>query len=141
MANTLACVDWGWHVSLGQEVKRLREAQNLSLSDLARLSGVAKGYLSEIENELAPRPSADTLFKLASALGVSAVELRGDPPASASSQQLDIPESLRIFARRDHLPASEVRMLAGIKYRGRSPQTPDDWRYIYESIRLRTQGR
>jgi transcriptional regulator with XRE-family HTH domain len=129
-------------MSLGQEIKRHRDAQGLSLSDLARISGVAKGYLSEIENEQAPRPSADTVFKIASALGVSASELRGSGPISSQGeQQPEIPESLRVFAKRAHLPTSEIRMLAGIKYRGISPQTPEDWQYIYESIRLRTHGR
>ena len=32
-------------------------------------------------------------------------------------------------------------MLAGIRYRGKAPKTEEDWRFIYESTRLRVKGR
>lgn len=127
---------------VGSEIRRRREMQDLSLTDLARLSRVSKGYLSEIENNPAARPSAATLFKIASALGTSVGELLGRKGEGDSDRgELDIPEALREFAEEAKLPDAEVRMLAGIRYRGRSPTTVDDWRYIYESIRLRTEGR
>jgi len=113
----------------------------LSLSDLARLAGVSKGYLSEIESNPGARPSAATLFKIASALGTSVGELLGKSGPDSQPVNLDIPESLRRFAEEAKLPDAEVRMLAGIRYRGKAPRTVDDWRYIYESIRLRTEGR
>jgi transcriptional regulator with XRE-family HTH domain len=126
---------------VGQEIRRRREEQGLSLTDLARLAGVSKGYLSEIESNSAARPSAATLFKIASALGTSVGELLGKSGPDSQPVNLDIPESLRQFAEEAKLPDAEVRMLAGIRYRGKSPKTADDWRYIYESIRLRTEGR
>ena len=129
-------------MSIGEEIKRRRKEQGLSLTDLARLSGVSKGYLSEIEGNLTARPSAATLFKIASALGASVEELMGlEKSVNEEARQLTIPESLRQFAQEARLPDAEVRMLAGIRYRGRSPKTIDDWRYIYESIRLRTERR
>jgi len=126
---------------VGREIRRRREEQGLSLTDLARLAGVSKGYLSEIESNSAARPSAATLFKIASALGTSVGELLGKSGPDSQPVNLDIPESLRQFAEEAKLPDAEVRMLAGIRYRGKSPKTADDWRYIYESIRLRTEGR
>ena len=132
----------GHAVTVGDEIKRRRAEQELSLSDLARLSGVSKGYLSELEANVAPRPSAATLFKIAAALGTSMGELLGDEQRpSGAADTSAIPASLREFAEQARLPDAEVRMLAGIRYRGRSPKTEDDWRYIYESIRLRTEGR
>lgn len=128
-------------MSIGQQIKRRREEQGLSLTDLARLSGVSKGYLSEIEGNPAARPSAATLFKIASALGTSVGELLGKGGPDTQPADLDIPESLREFATEAALPDAEIRMLAGIRYRGKAPKTKDDWRYIYESIRLRTEGR
>lgn len=126
-------------MSIGQQIRRRREQQGLSLTDLARLSGVSKGYLSQIENNSSARPSALTLFKIASALGTSVGELLGKSGPDSQSIDLDIPESLQQFAEEAKLPDAEVRMLAGIRYRGKSPKTIDDWRYIYESIRLRTE--
>lgn len=127
---------------VGQEIKRRREEQGLSLTDLARLSSVSKGYLSEIESNPTARPSAATLFKIASALGTSVGELLGRRGNGDSERgDLEIPEGLRQFADEVRLPDAEIRMLAGIRYRGKPPKTADDWRYIYESIRLRTEGR
>lgn len=126
---------------IGQQIKRRREEQGLSLTDLARLAGVSKGYLSEMENNRSARPSAATLFKIASALGTSVGELLGKSGPDSQSVNFDIPESLRQFAEEANLPDAEIRMLAGIRYRGKQPKTADDWRYIYESIRLRTEGR
>jgi len=64
-------------MSIGQRIRRRREEQGLSFTDLARLSGVSKGYLSETENNSSARSSAATLFTIASALGASAGELLG----------------------------------------------------------------
>ena len=43
---------------LGQRVRALRLGQKLSLSEVARLSGVSKGYLSQVERSPTARPSA-----------------------------------------------------------------------------------
>lgn len=126
---------------IGQQIKRRREEQGLSLTDLARLAGISKGYLSEMENNPSARPSAATLFKIASALGTSVGELLGKSGPDSQSVNLDVPESLREFAEEANLPDADIRMLAGIRYRGKPPKTVGDWRYIYESIRLRTEGR
>ncbi|GAB3147294.1 XRE family transcriptional regulator [Microbacterium neimengense] len=53
--------------SVGVRLRRLREARGVSLSELARVSGVGKGTISELEND---RRGArlDTLFALTTAL-------------------------------------------------------------------------
>jgi transcriptional regulator with XRE-family HTH domain len=107
------------------------------------MAEVAKGYLSELEANTAPRPSATTLYKIATALGTSVSELLGKPRQAAESEQpFEIPDSLREYLaqRKEPIPEAEIRMLAGIRYRGKAPKTPEDWHYIYESIRLRTEG-
>ena len=55
---------------LGKTVQRLRKAYNLSLSELADQSGVAKSIISQIErNET--NPTLATIWRLAQALDVS----------------------------------------------------------------------
>ncbi|RXF72013.1 helix-turn-helix domain-containing protein [Hansschlegelia zhihuaiae] len=55
---------------LGKTVQRLRKAYNLSLSDLAEQSGVAKSIISQIErNET--NPTLATIWRLSQALDVS----------------------------------------------------------------------
>src|SRR3712207_5705903 len=55
---------------LGKTVQRLRKAYNLSLSELAEQSGVAKSIISQIErNET--NPTLATIWRLSQALDVS----------------------------------------------------------------------
>jgi transcriptional regulator with XRE-family HTH domain len=64
---------------LAANVRRLRIARQLSLSQLARATGTSKGTLSGIENGRA-NPTVDTLAALASALAVSVTELLDEQP-------------------------------------------------------------
>jgi len=52
-----------------EKIKELRTAKELSLSQLAAISGLSKGYLSKIENGV-KFPPITTLHRIASALGV-----------------------------------------------------------------------
>src|SRR4051812_13385544 len=55
---------------LGKTIQRLRKAYNLSLSELAEQSGVAKSIISQIErNET--NPTLATIWRLSQALDVS----------------------------------------------------------------------
>lgn len=63
-------------------LRRLRSQRGISLSELARGSGVAKGTLSRIEAGQG-NPTLETLWALADALGVSFGDLVGRPPEEA----------------------------------------------------------
>src|SRR5829696_7458066 len=56
--------------NMGKTIQRLRKAYNLSLSELAEQSGVAKSIISQIErNET--NPTLATIWRLSQALDVS----------------------------------------------------------------------
>lgn len=57
-------------LDLGRQVRRLRNKRELTLQDLADLTGLSKPNLSQIENNLVTPPIA-TLLKISSALGVA----------------------------------------------------------------------
>jgi transcriptional regulator with XRE-family HTH domain len=59
---------------LAANLRRLRIARHLSLSALARATGISKATLSGVENRRS-NPTVDTLAALAGALGVSLGEL------------------------------------------------------------------
>src|SRR5690242_21884246 len=64
---------------LAANLRRLRIARHLSLSELARATGASKATLSSIENGRA-NPTVDTLAGLAGALRISIAELLDELP-------------------------------------------------------------
>ena len=124
-------------MTLSEQIRKHRQNEGLSLTELARLSRVSKGYLSHLENDLhGPRPSADVLYRIATALGTSVHELLGK---QADNNLDDLPAELRAFASDENLPEEEIALLARIEYRGRRPRTVADWRFLYEAIKRSVQ--
>ncbi len=56
--------------SVGQEIKDLRRASNVTLSALSEATGLSKGYLSQIERGISS-PSIKALHSISRALGVN----------------------------------------------------------------------
>ena len=63
-------------VNIGERLRELREARNISMRALAARSGLSANALSMIERNRAS-PSVSTLYKLADALGVSITSFFG----------------------------------------------------------------
>jgi len=59
-------------------LKELRTEKNLTQHQLARMGGVSQAYISDLEANRA-NPTITVAIKLANALGVSLMELIGDP--------------------------------------------------------------
>jgi transcriptional regulator with XRE-family HTH domain len=59
-------------------LKEIRTEKNLSQGQLARMGGVSQAYISDLEANRA-NPTITVAIKLANALGVSLMELIGDP--------------------------------------------------------------
>jgi len=60
---------------VARNLRGLRVERSLSVSELARRSGVAKGTVSKLEAGQATNPTVETLWALADALGASLSEL------------------------------------------------------------------
>lgn len=65
--------------TVGANVRRLRLARGLSLVDLGRHAGLAKGTLTQLEAGRA-NPTIDTLHALSRALGATLGDLVSEPP-------------------------------------------------------------
>jgi transcriptional regulator with XRE-family HTH domain len=127
-------------VPLADQIRKYRTEQRLSLSELARRSKISKGYLCQLEKKpFGPRPSADILYRIAFALGISIGTLLEKQIAQINEELTDVPEGLRQFAYAEQLTEEEIRMLARIEYRGHRPRTTDDWKFLYEAIKRSTQ--
>lgn len=122
-------------MALADQIHRRRLEKKLSLTELANLAQVSKGYLSQLENNAdGPRPSADILYRIAFALETTVGELL-EKRSNMRDKPSPLPPGLREFAAHARLDQEEIQMLAQIKYKGDQPKTTDDWRFLYESIK------
>jgi transcriptional regulator with XRE-family HTH domain len=121
--------------TVGQRIAHYRKDAALTFSQLAKATGLSKSYLSELESGRgsAQKPSAETLYAIARALGVTMADLLGKPVLVQHDEEP--PESLLRFAKQQHLPQSDIRMLASIQFRGEKPKTPERWAFIYQAIK------
>jgi transcriptional regulator with XRE-family HTH domain len=55
---------------LGEDIRHLRKAKRLTLGQVASMTGLSSGFISQIENGQ-NRPSVTALFRISRALGVS----------------------------------------------------------------------
>jgi transcriptional regulator with XRE-family HTH domain len=56
---------------LGEKIRKLRKAKELTLEELAEQTDSSKGYIWELENRDTKKPSAEKLLKIAEVLGVT----------------------------------------------------------------------
>lgn len=67
-------------MTLGERLRSLRLAAELTQAELEQRTGIKREYLSKIENEKLDNPTLKTLQKLAKGLGVNPAALVTDNP-------------------------------------------------------------
>lgn len=126
--------------TIGGRIQRYRNEKRMSLSQLAREAGISKSYLWSLENpegEHQKRPSGETLYAIAQALGVTMSDLLGRKLIIQREHTVDA--SLEKFAQQEGLSQADIEMLASIQWRGDKPRTPERWEYIYRAIVMSRQ--
>lgn len=137
--------------AVGRRLTELRELTGKSLSALAEEAGIAKSYLLKLERGEVENPGLATLGEIAKTLNTTLSQLLGPPPSNAKRRttvredglgydQNTMPEGLKEFLallerRGEYVPADVKRSLAQIQFRGKRPQSPEDWRFIYEAVK------
>jgi transcriptional regulator with XRE-family HTH domain len=128
-------------MTVGERIKRLMEDRKMTLGDLHRQSGVAKGYLSELLREDAGsrrKPSAETLYAIGTVLGASVADLLGK--TRPSEEMASWPPGLEDYVNQSSVRPEDARMLASISARGRSPRTAEDWKAVHRVIEMYSQA-
>jgi DNA-binding XRE family transcriptional regulator len=70
---------------LAAQLRRLREEQGLSLTDVSERSGMTRAAISRLENGWNNNPTVDTLFRYAAAVGARlALSIALDAPPTGS---------------------------------------------------------
>lgn len=123
-------------IGLGQRIRERRLAVGMKQATLAHKAGIATSYLCQLETTEGASPSALVLYHLALALDTTIPYLLGLPPLPAARiDSRELPPSLARARTRYRLADDEVALLVGITYRGRRPQTEEDWFFLLCAIR------
>jgi len=123
---------------LGEKIKKRRNELKWSLNELAQKSRVSKAYLSQLETGESERPSAEVLYNIAIALGISIAELLGKKLEKTEERDKTVPKSLAQAAIEHKWSQDDIKMLLGVARRAekdKKPLTPDDWFILYETIK------
>jgi transcriptional regulator with XRE-family HTH domain len=79
-----------WPQISGCKIKTLRQSKRMTLDQLAEIAQSSKSYIWALENrEVPPQPSADKIFAIAAALGVTPEFLLTDRQADPDEAVVD----------------------------------------------------
>jgi transcriptional regulator with XRE-family HTH domain len=124
-------------MSLAENIKKFRNKKQLSQPELATRANVSKAYIYMLEAGETDNPRLDMLQKIADALDCTIGDLIGKGRMALKKEPIEIPEALLSFARKrkregDPLNEDDLVNLARIQFRGRRPQSEEDWAYLYQ---------
>lgn len=110
---------------LGRRLRKARETLGWSLADAAGRTGLSRAYISALEHGRSKRPGADALRRLEDVFGSLVTPLE---------RMENVPPELGAAARERRFSVGEVRQLAGLRVRGRTPQTKERWGFILDAL-------
>ena len=127
--------------NIGSTITALRTERGVSLSSLARDSGIAKSLLHRIENQNDANPELSTLKKIADALDVTVGDLlQNEVVKNARQMPAEMPGWLDILSRNLRKMGREpdkdlLEALYVIQNRkGKDAVTDEDWIYSYHTL-------
>ncbi len=111
-----------------ERVRFYRLNQGLSQDELAQQVGISRVYLSQIERGQATNLSWKIIDKLAEFLGIALL-----------SKNHNLPQSLLDFQKEYQIADADVEMLSTLQFRGKKPQSVDQWHMLYNIIKASSE--
>ena len=125
-------------MTIGQRIREKRHEQRLTLKELAERTGLSLTYLSDVERDRT-RPSMKTLMRIVEKLGMTTTDLMHGVEGLGELSDESLPAGLRDLSEdqewKPHLDEEWVRTLMRVDYRGKRPQTKEDWLHIFLTLR------
>jgi transcriptional regulator with XRE-family HTH domain len=121
--------------NIGEAIRRRREEANLSLSALAARAKVSKGYVWNLENRKSERPSGQTVYRIAEALGTTMSELLGQQLLTDTVAVDEMPPGLAELVEAQNLTERDAQMLSAINFRGQHPKDLTGWTLVWTAIK------
>ena len=92
--------------TFGTRLRRLREAKNMTLQQVADAVGCTKAYIWELEKKPGQRPTAERIQAIAKVLGVTMGDLMGEPVEEVPAAT---PDDVVFFREYVGMPEEEKR--------------------------------
>ena len=125
-------------MKLHDRLKEVRATRNLTLKELAELTGLSVSYLSDIERGRTT-PSLNTLQLLATALNMTVIDFLTGIDFAGETTSASLPPSLAELLEdeeyRGEITPEWVTLLSKIQLRGKRPQTKKDWLLLYLQLK------
>jgi len=109
---------------LGRRLRQVRERLGWSLAEVSKRTGLSRAYINALELGRGKRPGAEAVRRLEDVLG----------PLRPAVQPQDLPPGLGQLVLERNLPEAEARLLAGLRVRGKQPESLERWRFIYDAL-------
>ena len=118
-------------MSFGYALKKFREERGLSLREFGKLCGIDHAYVHRLEKEEKTSPSEDVLESFIRTLKLN--------PRRANLLRLLVGKRINenlveIFIEDEDRPLELIEPLAQMSFRGKRPETLDDWRKQAERL-------
>src|SRR5690348_8702847 len=125
-------------MTVGQRLRERRRELGMTLRHLADATDLSLTYLSDLERGRA-QPSLKTFRRIAWGLDISTADLMYGVDGLGSVTERALPAGLRHLQNDpywgDQLDDEWISSLLRIEYRGRRPQTKEEWLEVYLSLR------
>jgi transcriptional regulator with XRE-family HTH domain len=124
-------------MTIGQRIRERRHEQGLTLKELAERTGLSLTYLSDVERDRT-RPSMKTLVRISEKLGSTATDLMRSVEGLGELTEASLPAGLKDLINdpdwAPHVDEEWVRTLMRVDYRGKRPQTKQDWIHLFLTL-------
>ena len=117
-------------MQLSERLREVRQQRKLTLAQVTGQTGLARTYLSDLENEW-KRPTLDTLALLASSYGLSVMDLLSGVDFAGTASHAGLGPGLAVLVERGMIDEQTARDLNSFELRGARPQTEEEWYELY----------
>jgi transcriptional regulator with XRE-family HTH domain len=119
-------------MSFGYALRKFREVRGLSLRELGTLCGIDHAYIHRLEKDEKTAPSEDVIQVLARNLKLNARRTRmlGFLVGKNADGAL-----VDLFLEEEDRPVEVFESLATMSFRGRRPDSKDEWRKLAERVK------
>ena len=124
-------------MTLGEQLRRLRKVQRLTLTNVGTATGLSVSFLSDIELDKA-KPSLDNLEKLATFYKVALDDLLKETNLGIQLSEHTYPPGYSEFIEemRDKIDPVTEELVLRVEHRAkRRAQTKEDWLQLYYSLK------